>query len=118
MIEWSFDGTTIRCQAAGGPMASIAAGNIGSLADPLRLGRGASSGLTLDGSVASALIVNRYLNASERLAARSNLSSRYGVPSSEHVELRTHPRGHAFAVTLDSSDAEDLDDTWFEPAPR
>ena len=81
MIEWSFDGTTIRCQVAGGPMASIAAGNIGSLADPLRLGRGASSGLTLDGSVASALVVNRYLNASERLAARSYLSSRYGVPS-------------------------------------
>jgi len=41
-----------------------------------------------------------------------------GIRTERSVELRTHPRGHAFAVALDSSDAEDLDDTWFEPAPR
>jgi hypothetical protein len=81
LIEWSYDGTTLRCQVGGGPVATaVGGGAIGSLADPVRVGTGANGGLYLDGAIASILVCDAYLSGGEARSARDYLSSKYGVP--------------------------------------
>ena len=81
LVEWSFDGSTIRCQVGGGTVATTVAGNVGNIGNAVRLGSGATSGLSLDGRVAAVVVCDSYLSEGERLAMRGYLSSRYGVAS-------------------------------------
>ena len=82
LVEWSYDGTTLRCQVGGGVVATAAGGgSIGDLTNLLRIGNGASGSLYLDGAIASILVCNAYLGGVEARNVRDYLSSKYGVPS-------------------------------------
>lgn len=80
LVEWSYDGTTIRCQIGHGAIATgTGGGAIGSLVNPVRLGTGATGSLYFDGALASVVVCNAYLSQAEARNVREYLSSKYGV---------------------------------------
>ena len=80
LLEWSFDGSVIRCSLGdGGDVNTTGVGNVGSLANPVSIGTGASSSLFLNGAVAAVLVCNVRLLDTEIRNVRAYLSSRYGV---------------------------------------
>jgi len=81
LVEWSFDGTDIRCQIGTHSEAIASASNVGNLTNAVALGVGASGGLYLDGAIGSVLVCNVHLTETERVNVRGYLSSLYGVPA-------------------------------------
>jgi hypothetical protein len=81
LVEWSYDGATIRCQVGTEAEASVAAASIGSLSNIVRLGNGPSGSLFLDGRIAAIIVCKTHLSESERRAVRDYLSAKYGVAS-------------------------------------
>jgi hypothetical protein len=82
LVEWSYDGTTIRCQVRGFAIATgVGGGNIGSLVNSVQLGLGATGGLNFDGLIAAAVVCNSHLTSTEVRNVREYLSSKYGVAS-------------------------------------
>lgn len=81
LIEWSFDGATIRCQVGAAAAQSIAAGNVVATNNAVRLGFGYAGAGYLDGCIASVVCSNQYLAAVDVQNVRAYLSTRYGVPA-------------------------------------
>lgn len=81
LIEWSFDGSTIRCRVDDNAVAQASAGNVGNVASTVSLGIGASGSIHFDGAIAAVLVCNVHLSATESENVRAYLSSRYGVPA-------------------------------------
>ncbi|MBZ0120718.1 MAG: hypothetical protein K8H88_27235 [Sandaracinaceae bacterium] len=80
LVEWSYDGTTIRCQVARYAVATgSGGGSIGSLTNAVRLGTGATGGLFFDGRIVAVVVCNTHLTAGEVRSVRDYLSSKYGV---------------------------------------
>jgi hypothetical protein len=82
LVEWSYDGTTLRCQVGGGVVATAAGGgSIGYLGENVRIGNGASGSLFFKGVVAAIVVCNAYLPSVDVRNVRDYLSSKYGVPA-------------------------------------
>lgn len=80
LVEWSYDGTTIRCQVGTHPVATaVGGGSIGNTTNVVRLGFGANGGLYLNGRIASIIVCNAYLSSGEARSVRDYLASKYGV---------------------------------------
>lgn len=82
LVEWSYDGTTIRCQVGGEPAATVAAGNATPGAGGnVYLGYLGPACSAYDGLVAAVIVCNAFLTDAERSSTRAYLASRYGVAS-------------------------------------
>lgn len=82
LVEWSFDGSSIRCRIGGSPeVTTTGIGNVGSLTNPVSIGTGPAGSLFLDGAIAAVLVCNARLSDAEIRNTRGYLSSRYGVPA-------------------------------------
>lgn len=79
LIEFSFDGATIRCRVGAEAIGTSAAGNIGSTAEFVNLGTGASGSPFLNGTLAAVVVCNSFLSDADVTAVRQYLSGRYGV---------------------------------------
>ena len=80
LLEWSWDGATIRLRVNGGPTSTTAT-NL----PPAYTSWGAYLGWinnsAFAGPIASVLVCNQYLSAADAGATRAYLSSKYGVPA-------------------------------------
>lgn len=82
LLEWSFDGSSIRCRIGGDPeVTTSGVSSVGNLTNPVSLGTGATGSLFMDGRIAAVLVCNVRLSDTEIRNVRGYLSSRYGVPA-------------------------------------
>lgn len=81
LLEASFDGSQISLRVGGAAATPVAAGNVGSLAGALRLGRGSASSVYLPGTIGTFLACSEYLSPPDVASVRGYLSSKYGVPA-------------------------------------
>lgn len=81
LVEWSYDGSTIRVQVGGEAVATAAATGIGYLGEVVRIASGPAGGIYLDGRTAAFIVCNQYLSEPERLSIRGYLAAKYGLPS-------------------------------------
>ncbi len=80
LVEWSYDGSTLRCRIAGGTTATGAgSGNIGDLSNTVSVGIGPAGSVYFKGRIAAAIVCNESLSGVEVQNVRDFLASRYGV---------------------------------------
>lgn len=82
LIEWSYDGATIRCRVNNESAGTGSGGSaIDDITQTVQLGFGVATSVFLDGRIASVIVCNEYLSDLEAINVRTYLSSKYGVPS-------------------------------------
>lgn len=80
LVEWSYDGSLIRCQVGANVVATASSPNgIGSLANPVNVGTGAATSKLLNGPIASIIVCNSHLQPTDVTNIRDYLSSKYWV---------------------------------------
>lgn len=81
LVEWSYDGTTLRCRVNTRTTQSISAGNIANLTHTLAMGHCWSGSGFFTGRIGAVLVCNQVLSNADAQAVRGYLSSKYGVPA-------------------------------------
>jgi hypothetical protein len=81
LVEWSYDGTTIRCRVGGSATQTTPAGSVGLLTNNIRVAYVSSFAQAFNGLCAAFVVCNQHLADADAQAVRAYLSSKYGVPA-------------------------------------